>query len=322
MDTQDQPITPTVMLPSALEAQTKAEYDVAIVTAHRFPRSISSFLKRAESLATATPEIAAAMEYAKPVGGQKVKGPSARLAEIIAATYGNLRIQSRIISETNDQVVAQGIAHDLETNVAQSTDVTVSLLKKDGTRVGPESVANARGSACSKARRNATYLVVPQALCLPIIAAARKVAAGDEKTLPQRRKALLDWFATKGVKLTAILEWLDVKAVEDIGLEHMADLIAAQNTAKEEGGNLAEVFAAPRGDRMKDDFGTAKMDTRIVDIMTKAMSNGLGGDQVLEILLKHGGTGETIQARIAKVPAAAADACIADLTSAMMAVGS
>jgi hypothetical protein len=88
--------------------------------------------------------------------------------------------------------------------------------------------------------------VVPLALCQPIIAAARKVAAGDAKTLPERRKAQLEWFEKQGVKTAAILAWLGVKSVEDIGLDQMADLIAASNTAKEEGTPLAALFAEPR----------------------------------------------------------------------------
>jgi hypothetical protein len=239
--------TVEVLKPSSLEVITKAECDVQIATAHKFPRSISRFFKSAESLATATPEIAASMEYAKPVGGDKVKGPSARLAEIVAATYGNLRIQARVISETHSEIVAQGVAHDLESNVAMSTEVTVSILKRDGvTRYGADQVATMRAAACSKARRNAIFLAVPVALCQPIIAAARKVAGGDAKTLPERRKMQLDWFEKQGVKRSVVLAWLGVKGEEDIGLEEMADLVAASNTAKEDGVSLASVFAAPR----------------------------------------------------------------------------
>jgi hypothetical protein len=235
-----------VLLPTALEASVRAEYDVSIATAHRFPRSIGTFFKRAESLATATPEIAASCEYAKPVGGERVKGPSARLAEIVAATYGNLRVQARVISETQTEIVAQGVAHDLESNTAVSTEVAVSIVKRDGRRFGADQVATMRAAACSKARRNAIFQVVPLALCQPIIAAARKVAAGDAKTLPERRKAQLEWFEKQGVKLPAILAWLGVKSVEDIGLDQMADLIAASNAAKEEGTPLSALFAEPR----------------------------------------------------------------------------
>ena len=240
------------------ENQTRAEYDVSIATAHKFPRSIGQFFKRAESMATATPEIAASCEYAKPVGGEKVKGPSARLAEIVAATYGNLRVQARIISETHSEVVAQGVCHDLETNVAHSTEVSVSLLKRNGDRVGPEQVQTARGSACSKARRNAIFLAVPAALCIPIITAARKVAAGDAKTLPERRKAQLDWFAKQGIKPATIFAWLGVKGEDDISLDHMADMLAAVNAAKEDGTSLGAIFAQTKDERLHDGFGGVK----------------------------------------------------------------
>ena len=252
-----------LITPSVMESQSRAEYDVAITTAKRFPRVISHFLQRAESLATATPQIAAAMEYARPIGGDKVKGPSARLAEIAAATYGNIRVQARIISETQTEVVAQGVAHDLETNVAQSTEVAVSILKSDGkTRYKPDQVATMRAAACAKARRNATLLIIPRALLEPIIAKCRMVAAGDQKTLPERRKALLDWFEKNGTKRAAIFEWLEVKTEDDIDLEKMADLIAAQNSAKEEGISVAEMFAKEVKSRFaKDEAATTTSTT-------------------------------------------------------------
>jgi hypothetical protein len=239
-------INPEIMAPSALESATRAEYDISIVTAHRFPRSIKAFMQRAESLATATPEIAASMQFAKPVGGGKVVGESVRLAEIVAATYGNLRVQARIISETQTEVVAQGVAHDLETNVAHSTEVAMSITKRDGSRFGPDQVATVRAAACAKARRNAIFLVVPKAICAPIAEAARKVAAGTSATLPERREKQLAWFEQKGIKRPQVFAWLGVKGVEDIGLEEMADMIAAANTAKEEGASLQEVFSKPR----------------------------------------------------------------------------
>lgn len=248
-DTQskDQEITPseiTVMPPGVMAIQAKAEIDSQIATAHQFPRSYESFLKRAESLATCRPEIAAAMEYAKPVAGKMVKGPSSRAAEIISATYGNLRVQARVLTIGDREVIAQGICHDLETNVAHSVEVHESIIKKDGTRYNESQLANVCGSACSKARRNAVFLTVPLALCAPILEAAKAVAAGSAATLPDRREKALKWFEEKGCKRSAILRWLGVKGEADIDLEKMADLNAARTSAKEEGISLVELFGA------------------------------------------------------------------------------
>src|SRR5208283_4600681 len=142
----DQPMTAIqVMPPSTMEVQIRTEIDTAVATAHRFPRSYDSFLKRAETLATCRPEIAQAMEYAKPVAGKLVKGPSSRAAEIIAATYGNLRVQARVLSIGDKEIVAQGIAHDLETNVAHSVEVHEPIVKRDGSRYADAQIATMCG---------------------------------------------------------------------------------------------------------------------------------------------------------------------------------
>jgi hypothetical protein len=122
----------------------------------------------------------------------------------------------------------------------------MSITKRDGSRFGPDQVATVRAAACAKARRNAIFLVVPKAICAPIAEAARKVAAGTSATLPERREKQLAWFEQKGIKRSQVFAWLGVKGVEDIGLEEMADMIAAANTAKEEGASLQEVFSKPR----------------------------------------------------------------------------
>lgn len=299
-----------VMRPSMMSAMLKTEIDSQIATARAFPRSLKSFLMRAESMATITPEIARSCEYAKPVGGKKVKGASARLAEIVASCYGNLRVSARIVSESDTEVVAQGVAHDLESNVAQSTEVAVSLLRNDGSRVGNDQVITSRAAACAKARRNALFLVVPAAICQPIITATRKVAAGDLKTLPARRADLLDWFKAKGVKADAILAWLEVKAVEDIGLEEMADLIAAQNTAKEEGVSMAVLFGSARGEdadtlreRMRGDMG-AKQTTSTARPDLTPDQKSAGAKAVDAIVEAVGGLVDSVQPKQQRAPIA------------------
>ncbi len=270
-----------VMAPGTMELQVKAEIDSAIATAHRFPRSYDAFLKKAETLATCRPEIAQAMEYAKPVGGKMVKGPSSRAAEIIAATYGNLRVQARVVSIGEKEIVAQGIAHDLETNVAHSVEVHEPIVKRDGTRYPDSQIATMCGSACSKARRNAIFLTVPAALCAPILESAKLVAMGSAATLPERRDKLLKWFEEKGVKRSAILRWLQIKGENDINLEKMADLNAAFTSAKEEGISLVDLFGAQLEKRdsegnpaTKKTVLTDEQNTEIGSIMSAILEEG------------------------------------------------
>ncbi len=283
-DNEAPEIIATVMAPGAMEVQARVEIDTAIATAHRFPRSYDAFLKKAETLATCRPEIAQAMEYAKPVSGKMVKGPSSRAAEIIAATYGNLRVQARVISIGEKEIVAQGVAHDLETNVAHSVEVHEPIVKRDGTRYADSQIATMCGSACSKARRNAIFLTVPAALCAPILEAAKLVAMGSAATLPERREKLLAWFDGKGVKRSAIFRWLGIKGENDIDLEKMSDLSAAYTSAKEEGISPVDLFGAQLEKRDSEGNAATKKTTLTAEQQTEVGS-------IMAAILEEGGQG-------------------------------
>ena len=108
---------------NAIEVMERATVDVQIATAHKYPRNIDKFIDTAKKMVAVDEETAASCIYRRPVGkeggSQKyVEGESIRLAEIVASTFGNLRV-SDIISEMNPRYVkAMGFAHDLESNVA------------------------------------------------------------------------------------------------------------------------------------------------------------------------------------------------------------
>jgi hypothetical protein len=66
----------------------KAEIDVQIATAHRFPRSVKAFRDEALAMVTLTEAIAEECIYALPRDGKTIEGPSARFAEVIASARG------------------------------------------------------------------------------------------------------------------------------------------------------------------------------------------------------------------------------------------
>ena len=61
----------------------RAEIDVQIATARRYPRSITLASKNIRDLVTLDKDAAAECMYALPRGGKPIQGPSIRLAEII-----------------------------------------------------------------------------------------------------------------------------------------------------------------------------------------------------------------------------------------------
>jgi hypothetical protein len=62
-------------------------------------------------------------------------------------------------------------------------------------------------------------------------------------------------------KVADILAWLEVKTVDDIDLDKMADLLAAQNTAKEENVPLAEIFSRRAQSNPADDIAPKNAQT-------------------------------------------------------------
>lgn len=217
----------------------KAEIDMQIATAHRFPRSLKGFRDEALAMVTLTEEIAEECIYALPRDGKTIEGPSARFAEVIASAWGNSRAGARVVDDMGDFVTAQGVFHDLQKNVAITYEVKRRIVDKNGRRFKPDMIGVTANAACSIALRNAILKGVPKAFWASIYEAARKTIMGDYQTLANRRAAALAAFQKFGVKPEQIFENLGVRGEEDITLEHLVSL-RGMLTALKEGDSTPE----------------------------------------------------------------------------------
>jgi hypothetical protein len=241
MSTQNAEIE--VLPPSSLEAITRGEIDTQISTAHKFPRSMQTFKRRAVEMATLDEETAASCIYSRPVGGGKfAEGLSVRTAEIVGACYGNLRVGAMIVEQTPRYVTARGFAHDLESNFASSCEVIESTVKKDGTPYDERMRVVIAKACLAKARRDATFQVVPKALCKPIEAAAKAVALGDASTLAARRDACMGWISKLGIETKRVFTALGILGPEEIGLEELATLTGLKTAIKDGEVTVDEAF--------------------------------------------------------------------------------
>jgi hypothetical protein len=245
---------PLVMPPSALEALMRSELDVQITTARRYPRSLALFKSTALSMIRLDQETARSCVYAlirrqrQDDGTWKrvtITGPSVRLAEIVAAAWGNLRVGARVVAETDREVVAQGYAHDLQANNAVVMEVQRRIVDRDGKRYPEELVTLTKNAASAIARRNAIFAVIPRAFITPLMEVAMKVATGDAKTLSEGRTRALAAFAELGVPAARVLEKLERPGVEDVDLEDLALLHGLLTAIKEGETSVAAEFPAP-----------------------------------------------------------------------------
>jgi len=228
----------------------RAEIDSQVATAKKYPRSAHEFLQRCEQLATLSEDAAAGCMFALPRGkddsgrAKMIEGPSARLAEIVANSWGNCRAAGRVVGEEAEHVVAQGVFHDLERNVAIQVDVRRRITDKNGRRYTSDMIVVTGNAAVSIALRNAIFRGVPKALWWGIYLKARQAAVGDAKTLSARRATAFEMLAKMGATKEQVLALLGKKGPDDVDLDDLAVLKGIVTSIRDGDSTVDEVFAA------------------------------------------------------------------------------
>ena len=131
-ENENQDLDLEVIQPSAIESIERAQIDIQIATARRFPRVLSQVKARMLSFATLDEETAQSCFYTLPArkggDGKPLQGPSVRLAEIALASYQHVKAGSRIIGDDGKFITAQAVVHDLENNVSVSFVTLAPML--------------------------------------------------------------------------------------------------------------------------------------------------------------------------------------------------
>jgi hypothetical protein len=235
--------------PAGLRAVTEGEVNQQIATAKRFPRNLKAVYGEVLTLATGDEETAESCFYSVPRGGKQIEGPSIRMAEILASSWGNMRVASRIVAEDGGSVTCEGLAWDLEKNVCISAQAARKLHgKKDrrtGERLPPDAdeIALAKMSGQAIARRNAILQVIPGAWIKTVMSEVRKVAIGKADTLPNRREKVLDYLAKMGVQRDRVLRLLGAESVDAIDGEGVLTLRGIAQRIKDGETTVDEAFA-------------------------------------------------------------------------------
>lgn len=243
-----------VFTPSSVMAIERAAIDSQIATAKQYPRSLQQFKQRALTMATLDEETAESCIYVRPVGKgqdgkqQYAEGASIRLAEIVAACYGNLRVASRIVEQTPRYVKCEGVAHDLESNYAGKAENMEPTVTKAGSPFSEGMRAVVAKAALAKAYRDAIFKVVPRALCKSIIEAAKATSSGQSKSMDERRAKAQIWvksLQTKdGRKLDEkrVFAAMGLKGWDDFGDEELYTLVGLRTAINDGDSSVDETF--------------------------------------------------------------------------------
>lgn len=231
--------------PGQLSELARVEIDQQIATAHRYPRSIKKAVENITTLATLDEATAEECIYALPRGGKPIRGPSVRLAEIIAGQWRNCRVEARTVEINRSEKYVEAIAtfHDLETNVAQRTSVRRPIVDRRGRLYNDDMIHVTGQAACSIARRNIILACVPKAVWNRAYQEAERVIKGDVQTLSERRAKAIASFGTWGVKPEQVFAALGVAGEDEVTLEHIPTLRGMFSAIKSGEATVEDLFS-------------------------------------------------------------------------------
>lgn len=257
-----------------LDVIIKSEIDIQISTAKAYPRSLKQFKTRALSMATLDMQTAEMCFYTLPRGGKTIEGPSVRLAEIVLASWQNIRAAARIIGNDRKTITAQAICHDLENNVSITIEVKRRITDKYGKTYNEDMQVVTGNAACAIALRNSIFKVIPMAYTKELYDQIKKVAAGDVATLEERRVKALKHFKDMGVGYDRIYAVLGVQSDVDIDQDGLLKLIGLANALRDGDTTLEEAFPKITSEKTETQV---KSETALKDTMAKINDAKNGG---------------------------------------------
>lgn len=226
----------------SLVAVDRASIDIQISTAKSYPRSITTSIHEAETLASLDAETAGSCFYSLPTRGNKqIEGPSARLAEIMAYAWGNLRVDADIVAEDLTHVTAMGTCFDLERNVAVRVRVKRRITRGDGTRFSEDMIGITCNAAISIAFRNCVFKVIPAGYVRRVYYVARSASLGGG-TMDDKRTKALKWFADVGVREQSVYDLLEINGRDDLGEDEIITLRGLVTAIKDGDTTVAQAF--------------------------------------------------------------------------------
>lgn len=249
METPDVIITEDVTM---FEAGQRAEFDIQIATAKRFPRNLARVKENAIAIITMDKATAEQCRYALPRGGKTLSGPSVHLARIIVQQYGNIRVDSRVKQITDKQIISEAVCFDLETNYAVKVEVRRSIMqnesvwddeKKKSIRTGKmirmnDDMITVTGNASNSiAFRNAVFSVIPKGITDVCYNTAMEMITGDlsdEAKLVKKRNEVVSKMKTSyNITEEQILTAIGLRSINQIKAEQIADLISIGQAIKD-----------------------------------------------------------------------------------------
>jgi hypothetical protein len=179
-----------------------AEVQAAMMIARMNPRDPIAAMDRILNACT-RPTLADAAVYTYSRGGSDVSGPSIRLAEAMAQSWGNLQFGIRELEQRNGESTVQAFAWDVETNTRREVTFQVPHLRF--TRQGSKRLEDPRDIYEMVANQGARRLracilaIIPGDVTEAAVSQCETTMAVKADTSPEAMRKMAEAFATFGV---------------------------------------------------------------------------------------------------------------------------
>jgi len=227
---------------SIIESQERANIDMLVATAKRYPRDEEKAEQKMIKAATRNVETAENLQYNLERDGHAIVGASVRMAEIAVQYWQNIRFGGRVVSNDGKIITGQGFCHDCENNIFSAFEVGRRITDKLGRTYSEDMQVVTGMAAIAIAFRNSVFKVIPTSIIDNVIIEGRRYAVGDHKTLPQRRTRLLKRLAALGVSESRVLAFLGYESAEQITSDDVDRLIGIGTAIKEGSTTVEETF--------------------------------------------------------------------------------
>jgi hypothetical protein len=249
MESNDDQITIIELDPTELYQQDKAQIDIGIATAKKYPRNVKRSMENAITIATIDKETAKTCNYALPRAGKTITGPSVHLATIVFQEWGNMRAESKVVNIDSKHVTSQATAFDLEKNIAIRVEVKRSIVTKNG-RMSDDMITVTGNAGNSIAFRNAVLKVIPRQVVDKVYKAALDKITGDvsdaTKLLNLRKEVFDKLRDDYTVTEREILDTIGKASISNITQTDLVTIIGLGQAIKDGDTTIEEAFRSKR----------------------------------------------------------------------------
>lgn len=201
---------------SIISSREAKEVEAAVFMAKSFPRDVNQAISRI-LCACDRPSLAAKSIYSYPKGGTNVTGPSIRLVEAIAQSWGNIQSGVMELEQMDGESKCMAYAWDVENNVREVKIFTVKhkIATKKGDKVltDPREIYELIANQGARRKRACLLNIIPgDVVDLAIERCNKTLSGGGKKPLIDRLREMTRLFETSfSVPLESIERYFGYK---------------------------------------------------------------------------------------------------------------